>query len=398
MKRFLDADGARYLVQKVREIISNKTLAFSEIEDKPTTIAGYGIVDAIAADDLENYVQANDLDEYATIAQLEAAIKALTPTTYEAATQEDVAEAFNNITTEEPVTVKIANDLTVSGQNLAIAEGADVTLEVAKGTTLNLGDSGIPIRGKLTIAGEGTITATGAGSTVTLLATGQDAEIVVESGKIVNTGNSAIEVQRGATITVNGGEIQGQEFGILPRYSGSTVNINGGTIKTVDNVAVGNNGTLDANRGDHGGTIINITGGRLESHITTPGYVACGVYMANHGICNISGGEIVAIGGCGVCLRAGTVNITGGTISGSGDASLLGKVGDSRVVVGPNGIVYDQSAKYPGMSVDAEDNGIHLNIYGGTITGKNSSIQVLKTDDFTEDINVYGGLLVPSYE
>ena len=92
MKQFLDAEGARYLVQKVREIIANKTLAFSEIEDKPTTIAGYGIVDALAADDLENYVQANDLNEYATIAQLEAAIKALTPATYEATTQEDVVE------------------------------------------------------------------------------------------------------------------------------------------------------------------------------------------------------------------------------------------------------------------------------------------------------------------
>lgn len=395
MKQFLDSEGARYLVQKVKEVIANKTYTFTEVEDKPTTLAGYGIVDALTASDLENYVQENKLNEYATVTQLEAAIKAITPNVCEVTNQEDIADALE---IEEPVTIKIVEDFNTNGQSFTIPEGSDVTLEIAKGSTLNTGASGILVQGKLTIAGEGTITGNGAGSTVTLIARGENAEIVVESGKITNTGNSAIEVQNGATITVNGGEIQGQEFGILPRYSGSTVNINGGIIKTVDNVAVGNNGTLDANRGDHGGTIINITGGRLESHITTPGYVACGVYMANHGICNISGGEIVAIGGCGICLRAGTVNITGGTIQGSGSTDLLGKVGDSRVVVGPNGIVYDQIAKYPGAKLDTEDSGIHLNIYGGTITGKNASIQVLKEESFEPDINVNGGLLVPNFE
>ena len=298
---------------------------------------------------------------------------------------------------EEPVAMmKIEEDLNVT-DNIIIAADKEVTLELEKDTTLNLNGKTIVAYGKLTIEGEGTITASGANSTVTMIATGSDAELIIESGTIINTGNTAIECQRGATVTVNGGEIRGQEFGILPRYAGSTVNINGGVIKTVDNVAVGNNGTLDANRGDHGGTIINITGGRLESHITTPGYVACGVYMANHGVCNISGGEIVAIGGCGVCLRAGTVNITGGFISGSGDSSLLGKVGDSRIVVGPNGIVYDQKAHYPGAATSIEDGGIHLNIYSGTITGKNSSVQVIRDDNYEPDINVNGGLLMPAY-
>ncbi len=67
MKQFLDSEGARYLVQKVKEVIANKTYTFTEVEDKPTTLAGYGIIDALTASDLENYVQENKLSEYATI-------------------------------------------------------------------------------------------------------------------------------------------------------------------------------------------------------------------------------------------------------------------------------------------------------------------------------------------
>lgn len=46
-------------------------------------------------------------------------------------------------------------------------------------------------------------------------------------------------------------------------------------------------------------------------------------------------------------MRAGKLNMTGGTINVTGAANLLGKVGDSNVTVGPHGVIYDQLAHYP---------------------------------------------------
>jgi hypothetical protein len=40
-------------------------------------------------------------------------------------------------------------------------------------------------------------------------------------------------------------------------------------------------------------------------------------------------------------MRGGTVNLNGGSIVATGESGVAGKVGDSRVVVGPYAVVYD---------------------------------------------------------
>ena len=411
IKQFLDTEGARHLAERVQNIVKNKTYTFASITDKPTTLEGYGIIDGVKRNELGNYASEeileqnyvkkevlnsyvrnselgafatrNDLTDYVTKEELE---KMLNPEVVSNA--EEIAAVLNGEDTAAQM--KIEEDLTVSN-HIIIPADKEVTLEIAEGTTLNLGNKTLASNGKLVIKGEATIQSTG--STVMAQNGG---EVIVEGGNVISTNSNAIVATKGGTVTMNDGYVQAQEVGILTTFQDSTINFNGGTINTIDNFGIGGNGTLNANA-DQGGTIINITGGRIEGHITSPGYVACGIYLPNHGVCNISGGEIVAIGGCGVCLRAGTLNVTGGFISGSGDSSLLGKVGDSRVVVGPNGIIYDQKAHYPGAATSIEDGGIHLNIYSGTITGKNSSVQVIRDDNYEPDINVNGGLLMPAY-
>ena len=383
-KQYLDVDGARYLVQKVKTIINSKEYEFNSITNKPTTLEGYGITNAVNQTALIDYATKADIINFVTKEELE---KILNPEVV--ASAEEIAAVLNR--EETSAEMKIEEDLTVSN-HIIIPVDKEVTLEITEGTTLNLSNKTLASNGKFIIKGKGTIQSTGSA-----VMAQNGGEVIIEGGNIISTTGNAVVATKGGTVTMNDGYIQSQEAGILTTYQGSTINFNGGTINTIDNFGIGGNGTLNANA-DQGGTVINITGGRIEGHITSPGYVACGIYLPNHGICNISGGEIVAIGGCGICQRAGILNVTGGFISGSGNPELLGKVGDSRVVVGPNGIIVDQSAHYPGMNADSEDNGLHLNIYSGTIVGKNESIQVLKDEDYETDININGGILIPAYE
>ena len=51
--------------------------------------------------------------------------------------------------------------------------------------------------------------------------------------------------------------------------------------------------------------------------------------------------------GVGLVMRGGSVSLNGGSIIANGVTSYKGKVGDSRIVVGPYAVVYDAAAKYP---------------------------------------------------
>jgi hypothetical protein len=92
-----------------------------------------------------------------------------------------------------------------------------------------------------------------------------------------------------------------------------------------------------------------MNGGKLIAHIQSNGYTACGVYMPNSGKFTMNGGEIIS-DGAGLVMRAGEVELNGGSITANGATGVRGKVGDSRVVVGPYAVVYDESAKYPGAA------------------------------------------------
>jgi hypothetical protein len=103
-----------------------------------------------------------------------------------------------------------------------------------------------------------------------------------------------------------------------------------------------------------------MNGGRLEGHIQSAGYIACAVYMPNEGSFTMNDGEIVS-DGCGICMRGGQVNLNGGSVIASGESGVKGKVGDSRVVVGPYAVVYDAQSQYPAV------NSLELNIAAGVV-------------------------------
>lgn len=203
-------------------------------------------------------------------------------------------------------------------------------------------------------------------------------------GNIVPGGNPI-----GSSITVEDGYITCQEFCLSPQGNGASVTVEGGVLESRDNAVVAGNGTLDDSK-DLGGTSITIEGGTIIGNITTGGYVACGIYAPNYGSVVMTGGTIYVDGGVGILARAGTVDVWGGDIIVTGDDNVLGKVGDSRVVVTASAIIVDQEAGYPGIGNGA---GFSTTIYGGNFTSESSEIVRQIDGDSTTDskINIRGG-------
>ena len=185
-----------------------------------------------------------------------------------------------------------------------------------------------------------------------------------------------------SVVTVNGGYVIAQEFAISAQGKGATIHFNGGVAEARDNAVIAGNGSTG-----YGGTIINITGGTLIGHIQSPGYASCGVYHPQQGILNISGGTIYSENGCGILMRGGELNLTGGSIIAEGDAETTGKVGDSRVVVSTSGVIFDADANY----YDKEN--VNVEISGSaSVSGSKSSVAVISNNDASkEQITITGG-------
>ena len=180
-------------------------------------------------------------------------------------------------------------------------------------------------------------------------------QLTVEGGILKNTKNIGLGVHGnsdpetwstpiGSTATINGGLVLAREYGIGVYGNGAVLNVNDGVISTVDNAAVAGNGSCNGEV-NHGGTTIHISGGTLIGHITTPGYIANGIYHPQSGVLNITGGTIYADNGLGVLMRNGELNVSeNATIIATGDES--GQVGDHPANVPGNTVVIDFAEDY----------------------------------------------------
>ena len=229
------------------------------------------------------------------------------------------------------------------------------------------------------------------------------AGIKVESGTVVSTQSVALfafgdetgQKDIASSIEITGGYVKAQEFGASPQGRGASVTVNGfAVIESLDNAAVAGNGTNEPGK-KLGGTSITISGkcwliGRIQS----PGYAACGIYHPQQGTLTIkySAGipNIVAINGAGIVMRGGTLDYRAGNIIATGDASFVGKVGDTRVVVGTSGIVYDRDCDY----YDAANVKITIPSSGEKkVVGAKAAIQVIndKAQDISGVFDIQGG-------
>ena len=252
------------------------------------------------------------------------------------------AVAVAQHTTKLPINVEIKGG-TLSGlvgvdvsnpQNNDDATNVKVTIS---GGTINASRNGVQ-------AGYGTVDITG--------------------GTITANGNIGVWVDAAATVNISGEttKITSKESSVatVGTSTGCTINISGGTFTAKDNIVVAGNGTNREGEPNK----YTITGGTFNGNITTPGYVACGIYAPWKDEFNITGGTFNITNGAGVVARAGMVNINGDvTITCTGNTT--GKVGDSRIVVPCSPIVFDSQANYPAMT-DAS----MITVTGGTFTSE----------------------------
>ena len=273
----------------------------------------------------------------------------------------------------DEVSVTLSDDVALNSI-ITVPEGKKLNLDLG-GNAISASGMALNITGGEVVLSNGSV----ASASNTAINVTNGGSITIDGADIVSSASNAVAAKE-AVIVVNSGNIQSQEAGLLG-LKNSTITINGGTITGIDNGPVMGNGSAAGSAND--GTNMNVVmnGGTLIAHIQTPGYIACGVYVPNSGSFTMNGGEIIS-DGCGICMRGGTVNLNGGTITANGTTEVLGKVGDSRVVVGPYAVVYDANSKYPAMDT------LELNIADGMVlNGTDGDIQVILADGVEANIN-----------
>lgn len=296
---------------------------------------------------------------------------------YEIKSIDDFNSALENGT--DDIYVKLVENITGA---ITVESGTSVVLDL-NGKTFSSSDNTVTVKGTMVIKDEqagqpsvsddyktvsytaGKITSSKSrGSGVSVLEGGN---LTLESGIVESTSNIGIGVHGSekpeswdtpieSSVTVTGGLVKAQEFGVGVYGNGAELTVSGGVITTVDNAAVAGNGTCD-NTTNFGGTTINIEGGTLIGNIQSSGYIANGIYHPQAGVCNISGGTIVANNGVGILMRNGELNVTGNPeVISTGTAK--GKVGDSKYQVDSQAVVlhhvYGDTNSETGRAVSIE--------------------------------------------
>ena len=272
------------------------------------------------------------------------------------------------------VNVTLSDDVAVTS-SIVVPEGKKLNLDLG-GNSLSASGIALSVNGGEAVVSNGSVSS----SANTAISVRNGGTVTVDGADITSARSNGIAAT-GATIVMNSGTVTAQEAGLLG-FKDSNIIINGGVIEGLDNGPVMGNGSAAGTAND--GTNMNVVmnGGKLVAHIQSAGYIACAVYVPNSGSFIMNGGEIES-DGCGICMRGGTVNIgANAKITANGATGVRGKVGDSRVVVGPYAVVYDANSKYPAM------NTLELNIADGAqLVGTDGDVDIILADGVEANIH-----------
>ena len=282
------------------------------------------------------------------------------------------AESFQAVldNDQEEVEITLNDDVEVESP-LIIPEGKKVTLKLDD-NVMTAANRAITVNGGELIIEGGEI-----GSTSGRPLSVANGSLTVEGTDVVSTSDCAIEVfGENSELVINSGNVTAQEVPVLVT-SGASATINGGHLTGLDNFAIGGNGT-----NGQGDINVTINGGTIEGKIQSNGYIAAAIYWPNSGTLTINGGTIIS-DGAGIVMRGGTVNLNEGTtVIANGATGVKGKVGDSRVVVGPYAVVYDANSKYPAMDT------LELNIASDVVLqGTDGDIDTILAEGIEANIN-----------
>lgn len=338
-------------------------------------------------------------------------------------------------------TVKVIKNINLGGETINVAADDEVVLDLNGFSITGTGNPLVLNRGTLVIRDSGSedvgsIVNTESGKDA-VAAVGSSASLTIESGQIKGE-NRAVVAQNGATMSVTGGKLMGKaglrasngaadvktsvsvsnceiigttwgmyiqgnidadeaahavaypvevtvgrgasissegETGITVRGNGAVLNVQDGTVAGGPGYgAIDGNGTPK-----YGGTVINIHGGTVTGvtdRNADGSFVESGVgiYHPQAGTLNITGGAIT--GDTGIEMRAGTLNVEGGTITGTMTPTEVNPNGSGSTSDGVGIAVAQHSTKLP----------IDVNVSGGIISGYSAFYESNPEKNSADDI------------
>ena len=197
-----------------------------------------------------------------------------------------------------------------------------------------------------------------------------------EGGKIVSEradNSNVIEVSDGQLI-VKGGELVNAWFVVFVRRNG-VATIEGGTLRSTVASALSTNGSQKGEENYSGDAVMNVKGGNLISEQDVAIYVPAGTL-------NISGGTIT--GATAVYSKCGTTTITGGKIQGTGAKAVFQHSNNGCVATGDALVI--EACAYPNGNPT-------VRISGGRFTSENASAvgYYEYNENKAEEISITGG-------
>ncbi len=297
----------------------------------------------------------------------------------------------STVTVNKKVTIDL-NQKTLTGtDNYILNIGANGNVTIMNGS-INVSDSGSAITAYGTLA-LNDVDITGKATDCSLLYVNQNANVTIDKDTTI-TATDATSSAPYPTIFISGQDSDGNTYD-------PTLNIYG-TVSAAKAPAIQGNGT------DRGTSHINIYDGALIKSNKLA------IYLPQICDVNITGGTVT--GYCGIGIKSGTLNVSGGTVQGVANDNVIGDQYSQT-----NGISYDGSAimidsyiGYAGnVTINISDNtkieSLHstaireigndnsqtnmvaLNITGGKITGADGSDAVLVRETTAPTVAISGG-------
>ena len=252
--------------------------------------------------------------------------------------------------------IKLTEDVNLGAMAVVGTEGSNLTLDL-NGWTITAAGTALDVYGTLKVIDS------------------SDAK----TGKVVSTAKNAMWINDNTKVTMEAGTFEGNEYGIVVAGKNAEFTMNGGAAKGTTGSGISGNGNETNGTPDYAPTTININGGEITGS-------DAGIYHPQIGMLNINGGSIS--GASGIEMRAGTLNVTGGTITATATSVVVTANGNGPTTVGAAIAVSQHTTKHE----------ITVNVNGGVLTGA-AAINEANPQDNSEadtskiDINVNGGSL-----
>lgn len=200
------------------------------------------------------------------------------------------------------------------------------------------------------------------------------------NGKIVSTertntppnspNSNGIWINNDTSVTINSGTIEGNTWGVVVAGVNASLTMNGGTVIN----GITGNGNENAGVPEYAPTTITINGGVVKGG-------ELGIYHPQVGTLTITNGDIS--GQSGIEMRAGTLNVTGGSISSTGDRLDVRENGGGQTTVGAALAIAQHTTKRP----------ITVNISGGNFNGP-AALNEANPQNNPEDATKQVGIVV----